>query len=151
MTDRSTGVSFALPGKATVQRRPAGQTSYQSELGGGLGVSVGFVAANADLRPTDLVSYSERLKSQFVAIGATDAMIVGLTPLTYQGHPAIQFRFSFTALSPDHPKSVWLIRAIADGDVFVVVQTVGFSVRPDTMLPAATAIEQRAASSVQLV
>ena len=150
VTDSPTGISFTLPGTVTRRTRPPNGRLYESDLGG-LAVSVGFGLTSGDFGTADLVAGSDWIKSQFAAVGATDARVVGLTPLTYQGHRAIQFRFTFTALRPDHPASVWLIRAIADGTALVIVQTVGFAVQPAKLLRVATAIQQRAASSVQLV
>lgn len=131
-TDSDTGVSFALPGEPKRQERPgvdgvsAGGTVYQVEVDGGFGLAVSFSSApGAEYSAAGLADIADQFVDQFQAVGAKDIQVVDRVPSKVDGHPALDFRVSFTA--GNGGRSVWFVRYIGNGSEAVQLQSIAFA------------------------
>ena len=131
-TDSDTGVSFALPGEPKRQERPgvdgvtAAGTVYQVELDGGFGLAVSFSSApGAEYSAAGLADIADQFVDQFHAAGAKDVQVVDRVPSEVDGHPALDFRVSFTAGTGG--RSVWFVRYVGNGSEAVQLQSIAFA------------------------
>lgn len=131
-TDSDTGVSFALPGEPKRQERPgidgvkAGGTMYQVEVTKGFGLAVSFSnAPGSEYSAAGLADIADQFADQFQAAGAADVQVLDRAPSEVGGHPALDFRVSFTATNGS--RNVWFLRYIGHGSEAVQLQSVAFA------------------------
>ena len=133
--DAKTGVKFQLADQAPPRSQadtaqdgtPVEKRIYLIEINPDLAVSV-TVESGVDraVEFDDLNTLPDELVAQFQAVGVTDFEILERKQLVMQGHRALDFRISFTPLSPPAIKPMWLIRVVEDDSALVVMQTIDF-------------------------
>jgi hypothetical protein len=128
VTDRSSGLSFSLPGTPRTQSKPAagGFTGrvYQAQVGSG-GVAVSIELADHDIGSYDVLAVLRAITAGLRRTGATHVDLHDLRRVSSQGMTGYDARISF--LSTDRTKvSYWRVRALHDDRRVVELQALTF-------------------------
>jgi hypothetical protein len=128
VNDRSSGLTFALPGTPQTQSRPAAggfqARQYQVQIGG-VEVAVSIEVADHDISPYDVMTVLRAITSGLQQSGATKVGLRDVRAVRSQGMSGYDARISF--LSRDRTKvSYWRIRALHDADRIVELQALAF-------------------------
>ena len=159
--DDSTGIDFQLPGPAHRTDQPVNlpgggsldAAQYSVQIGGattGGVVSVTIMGSQAAPISIDLDSYARNLAAQFRQSGVSDARVLELTHLNYEGRTALDFRFAFTSLTASRAQAIWLIRLISNHGEVVVAQTITFSVAAAVALVKVRAVQAHLVAEIRL-
>ena len=133
VTDPGTGVTFALPGEAQQNSRPAAAdgstpatTMYQFAMADRFTMAAAFSEAEgAEYSAAGLRQMSAAVLTQLEGAGAQDVELSGERESTVDGRPVYDYELAFTATNGK--QNVWFVRAVGDGARSVMLQSIGFT------------------------